>query len=518
MRGRISVTTPELQAEISPDRELPGRLSNHVLAVADAHRRLLFVGIVLLYLAGFNGQWKPEPDAALYLSIGRNIAEGLGYTYHGNPHQLAYPGLPWMWAGLFSLFGDHTLAAAHALMLALGLIALGLVYRLFVLHADRPTAVIVTFGVAISRMFYRYCFELRSDLPFLVGVLAFFCGCEAIFYARSSKGRRWYDWLLLVAGLLVAIVMRPTMWALLLAIALTSLLMLLRGNWRRGAMLATVLAIGGIALFLLDPRRSSTGTGMDAYEQHVLQPSTGGTLFDKVLKVNLPGLINPAAAEALFGLDFGLPTGVPGLSLNTVPSIVALGLGVSLLRYRVLWGLFFITTSLMMLAVLPLARYFLPVLPLTVYAWWRLLVWINHRPNLRHANIAFTCLFLLAGATNLSKVAGWMWSQHQRPLLVHYRDGRFADVPKMAHEIEQRVGADEVVVCPTRMGRIISFYSRRRVVDVTEFHAWNQPSLVGYVLVSSDPSILQYQIDMPLHEQQPVVSVGRWTLYRAMRP
>ena len=65
---------------------------------------------------------------------------------------------------------------------------------------------LLTFGVGISRLFYRYCFELLSDMPFLFGVMAFLVGFEAVFYRsdpvhpdRPAKVA-WYDWCCLLAG------------------------------------------------------------------------------------------------------------------------------------------------------------------------------------------------------------------------------------------------------------------------------------------------------------------------------
>ena len=80
------------------------------------------------------GQWRIEPDSALYLSIARNLAEGQGYTYHGQPHNLVYPGLPYLLAGTLKVFGTETLWPAHALMLAISFATLALVYRLMYLR------------------------------------------------------------------------------------------------------------------------------------------------------------------------------------------------------------------------------------------------------------------------------------------------------------------------------------------------------------------------------------------------
>ena len=96
----------------------PDKLLNWV----DVHRRKLLAALLVLYALGFNGQWRMEPDSALYLTIGRNLAEGRGYTYHGEHHHLAYPGLPWLFAANFKLFGAGTLLPAHALLLLCGLL------------------------------------------------------------------------------------------------------------------------------------------------------------------------------------------------------------------------------------------------------------------------------------------------------------------------------------------------------------------------------------------------------------
>src|SRR5687767_15127646 len=173
---------PEAGADVSRRPVAAERL----LAWVDRQRRVLFAVLLVSYLWGFNGQWRVEPDSALYLVIGRNLAEGDGLTYHGKPHNLAFPGLPALIAGTLKLFGTDNLVAAHAVMLLVALCALGLTYRLFLLHADRPTAVAVTLLLGFSRTFYRYAFELMSDMPFLLGVLAFLVGYESLVHRRKG--------------------------------------------------------------------------------------------------------------------------------------------------------------------------------------------------------------------------------------------------------------------------------------------------------------------------------------------
>ena len=75
--------------------------SSRLLAWADAHRWWLFGGVLLLYAVGFTGRWRVAPDTALYMELGRNVAAGRGFTYHGVHHNWYEPGLPYVVATSF---------------------------------------------------------------------------------------------------------------------------------------------------------------------------------------------------------------------------------------------------------------------------------------------------------------------------------------------------------------------------------------------------------------------------------
>lgn len=521
---------PVLLSSLRPDE----RLSDRLLAIADAYRKPIFIAIVVLYLLGFNGQWRPEPDAALYLSIGRNLAEGKGYSYHGEPHQLAYPGLPWLWAVVFKATPEHAVFVAHVLMLAMGFGCLALCYRLFYLHVGRAMAVWVTLGLAISRMFYRYVFELRSDVPFLLGVLAFLCGFEAVAYPRrlatsadatdatsapSVVRARWYDWLLMIGGLALAVIMRPTMWALLGAavFATVRLLFLRRARWALAAFV--VLAVVIIGFIRLDPRRANNAAQLGQYEQAVIEVASHGSEFvNLVFKVNIPGLFEPAASEAMFGLDMGV-------GLNTIGSIVAIGIGLSLFRYRFLWGMFYLLTVLMMIAVLPRDRYFLAVLPLVIYGWWQMLVWVERRLPPKWNRIAFLALLFLGSATNFPKVARWVFEQHQRPFLASYKRGEFTDFPKLGETMNLQVKNDAWVLTPPRTDRILTFYSDRNIVNPAEMGVTTMQVLAGldraYVLNPAADDVRQWLSGSglgvgPAIETLGTPQTGVWTLHKML--
>jgi hypothetical protein len=466
----------------------PAMLSDRVLAFADRHRGALFVVLLGFYLLGFNGKWRLEPDSALYLSIGRNLAEGYGYTYQGVRHHLAFPGPPYLFAAVFKIFPGESLVPHLLLMLAIGLATLGLTYRLFWLYADRPTAVLITFGVGISRLFYRYTFELLSDMPFLLGVMAFLAGYEAIFHRRRD-GRRvtWFDCVLFSGGLLVAVAMRPTMWALLAAAVLALLWSVVRGP-TRWPQLITCLAIvmAAVIFWKIDPRHS--GSSLGNYEDAVFNVkfSHFSTLLHDMVFDYAPRFFNGTLAQALFGARF-----LPGI--DAVIGIIVLALGISLFWHRPLWGLWFATTiGMMLVAVKPLDRYFLQVLPLLVFAWWSAIRWLNKTIPGRWGNRIFLALFVLGGTTNLLRDGEFIIEQRRPQFLNYYKEGRFASIDRLGRLLREQVGENDIVLAPPKQARIITFLSHRRTVEMTPENRVNPALQTVYVLEPLDEPVKQW--------------------------
>jgi hypothetical protein len=433
-------------------------LPQRILTLVDAHRRTLFAFLLFLYVIGFNGQWRVERDSALYLSVGRNLAEGRGYTYQGQPQRLVFPGLPLIFAGTFKVFGADRLWPALVLMLLMGFATLGLTYRLFLLHAGRPTAVLMTVGLGATRLFYRYCFELLSDLPFLLGVMAFLAGYEAIFGDRRRKAH-WSNWLLLFAGLLVAMATRPTMWALLLSIFVASAWLVIRSIRlesfsRMHVVLLVAVVAAAVAFPLFDLRREHAAR--PEYEDDLLRATSSHlpTLFKQAVTENIPQLCESTLAKALFGCPIG-----PGM--NTLAAILVICLGIWLLRYRVLWGLWVLTTIAMLLVFKPLDRYLLPVLPLLVFAWWRWLVWLHGRLPHQWADVVFLGLLVGGGATNLARLGQMVVEQRRVPFLAHYHEGRYVSLYEVAKLVRHHTGATDRILVGAKEARVIGYVSRR---------------------------------------------------------
>lgn len=449
-------------------------LSDRTLALAERHRYKLLVALVFIYLMAFNAQWRIEPDSALYLTIGRNLAEGHGYTYHEQRHHLAFPGLPLLFAANFKLFGTGTLVPSLVVMLLIGAATLALTYRLFLLYAGRPTAVLMTFGLGISRLFYRYCFELLSDMPFLLGVMAFLAGFEAVFHHRPHQGgedqtdrTRWFDWVLLVGGLIIAVAMRPSMWALLVAVVLA---LVWHAVGSRNGRLRAVLCIGaviaaGVVFWMVDPRRSGTAS-MGDYEDALFNVTAAhlGTVAHNLLP-NIGKLFEATLSQALFGARLG-----PGLSSLAGAAIILVS--ATMLLHRPLWFLWVLMTFVMLVvAIEPLDRYFLEVLPLMIFAWWSGIRWLNlrlARASPRWADWVFAFLFMLGGATNLMRIGEFVVEQRRPHFLNSYKEGRYASVNQVAKMVRQNVDQHACVLTTAKFSRTLTFLSHRDLLGPRE--------------------------------------------------
>ncbi len=439
----------------------------------DRWRKPLFVFVLVMYLIGFNGQWRMEPDSALYLSIGRNLAEGRGYTYHGRVDRLAYPGMPWVHAMFFKMFPSGTLVPVHVFMLGCAIATLALTYRLLLLHGPRADAVIVTYGIACCYTFCRYGYELRNDMPFLMGVMAFLVGYESLLARYVERvppagpaRTRWFDWIFLVDGFAIAVLMRPAMWALVATILLAVATTIFRRpiNAKRIALVLGVLLVvivTATAFFQLDPRRVQSAHRLDDYEGEFLvrvERNLPGVLKESLQNFGL--LTEKMAPEALFSFEFG-PV------LNSLVTSTMFILGLLLFRRRIMWGLWVAATLLMIIVVLPGDRYLLAILPLLIYGWWRGLVWLNHRiPTAKWANIIFLILLGTGYLPNSIRAVGKVVIEQRRtPFLRHYKEGRYEALPAFAQAIDENVEVHANLIATRKFSRILNFLTRRDTFD-----------------------------------------------------
>jgi len=497
-----------------------------VLDGVDRYRKWLLAMLVAFYVAGFNGQWRMEPDSALYLAIARNLAVGEGYTYHGRPNAIAYPGLPYVMAGIFKLMPAYhrkpeNLVPENLLMLGCALGVLGLTYRLIRLNAGRPTAVLVTCGLGITRTFYRYAFELMTDMPFLLGVMLILTGFEGLMVAERDANRRrkiaWVDGGMIICGIIIAVVMRPAWLVLIPVLGLAILVAAIQGkiSRRHAAVALALAAVAAVIFFATDPRRAAGKIRLDRYEDQFFNQFSAERRVDLAGNIleNARVMIEETAASAPFGLKFmtlpepGQPWRWytwPGVTGNVIAGSLILIGGIALLRRRGLWGMWIVATIVMMLLVLPHERYFLQALPLLIYGWWRVLVWVNRKLPGKLGNGVFAVLLLLGTTLNAGLCAHLVIEQREVPFFAHYKDGECAPFLRVAHVMRQILPQDVVVLAPQKTGRILSYLSRRTVSEENDLALdvnWPAAGRQVYVLnLGDDPDFADWLKKLGIEE------------------
>lgn len=478
-------SSQQAESNVLP-RSLEARtLVQGLLDLADRWRWWICALVVLFYLFGFTGQWKPESDSALYLSIGRSLALGHGYTYFGQPNHLAYAGLPWLIAATFRVFGLDNVAPILVIMWLLAWCTLAGVYTLFKLRMGRPTAVVVTAIVALSDAFFRYALEVRNDMPFIAGVMAVFVGYELIGWGRSaaregvggglgggeatslsidsmahSRARPITGWVLIVIGLAVATVMRPVIWALLPTLVLAVIFSPARRQLKWKYLLIALLGAVVIAIFLiLDPRRRGGSAVLGIYEDTVLDSLRSGQMFYRMFHLNLAAVLGPATTEALLGMRVG-PV------LDQIVAVTTIFLAVRLWRRQPLWALWVITTLLMMLAMLAIKRYYLPILPFLTLGAFEGIYWLNKKvPNRVLGNCICAGFLVVLVGSNAVRSVNYALQQHS--IYVWAKGDRGAEYTmahKLARIVDNHVPPEGVVLAPRGFGRVVGYLSSRRVL------------------------------------------------------
>ena len=457
-------------------------LSERLLSWVDRRRHWVFAALALLYALSITGRWRVAPDTALYMSLGRSLAEGDGFTYHGVRHNWYEPGLPWVIGVSFRLFGHDNYWPLTLFTLACGVLALSLAYRLFKLYAGRPTAVLLTALLALTETFYRYCFQVVTDMPFLAGLFAVLLGYERLMRPAGGgpgdgrtgppdptapagpadpAGRRsaWWAWALLFFGSMVMCAFRPTIITFLGALGVATAWHVLRGPGRlQHALVAAVVVAGVVAFRVSDPRRTSVADAAhrEATLKNLLTERLGWAVHRTFTRF-LPDMLSEQTPEAILGIELGA-------GVDQVFSVVAMGLGVALVTRRVLWGAWVAATLAQMAFWLPRERYFLPILPLLLIAFWQAALWLERRLKAPAGRFAFAGVVLLLFVPNLLQDGVFIAEQRWRGITAtDLRDPTARPLVEMGRLISEHVGEGDTVLAEA--SRELTYFSRRKVVE-----------------------------------------------------
>ena len=423
-----------------PEHDLP------LLHLVQRHRFGIFGYLILLYAAGFTTYLRISPDTAANLLTGQRLARGLGMDSPQGYGDHLVPGFPWLIAGFHWVFGSSSTTALLLFMLGVGLFGLWLVYRLFAAVADRPTAVLMVLWIGVNNALYSYALRPMSDLLFYDGLLLALWGWHLCFMSRgdwdaklgAARRPRWRRVAMIVAGVVVMAAMRSVVGIVVVA-------MLLDLGWRcvatrRWWRFAALWVAGLGVLFLIHAMQAGFTLDRTPDEALLIErlvdhfPAT----LDNALYHTGPKLINEHIAEALMGLD--LRSIAPGIG---VLALVSCGW---LLRANRLWGFIVVLFLIQWALVGTTPRYFIPTIPLLIFGWWRMALWLREHLGVWPGRVVFIILLCFPLLGSLAMSANTMIHQRSRPFYEHFRFGKYAPYIELADGMRETLPEDALII------------------------------------------------------------------------
>ena len=432
--------------------------------IAPSHKTVLLAlgAVAVIYLAGVTSSWWPTPDSAMYLALGRSMAQGEGFRSNGEFGPLIQPGFPWILATLYSLFGSG-FWAPNLFEALCGIASVCLIYLTLARLGGKTLALLAAVMTGLSHSFYLNSHEVLTDMP---GVAAFWAMAYAML--RAQKGA----WLWLApAALLAAILAFLRVPDMLAVFALAVAVAIDPAGGRRLTRLiraAVPLAAGGAALAVLYFWGRSLTAATLAYTP-ILQKGhfDVGVLANNLLKTLSDTMTGQRSwVIGLVGLALMLAGIVSRWRRGTRLSIVALLYCLTV--YCVTGGW----------AVEP--RYWLPVQGFAIYAMLQGLLWgvwqvCRWREKFASPKVFHTAALVLAAivvAFNIPQVAllatYYPYLSHigQSRYYDKIRDGDFRDLYPVADILKQRVGPGETVAVCGNTSKALHYLSGRRVVQL----------------------------------------------------
>ena len=206
----------------------------------------LLAAWAVLVLGQVTPSFDMNHDSAVYLTLGRSLAEGRGYTVEGRVCRLFPPLFPLM----LSTVSDparHDFRPEKLIVALTGLGAVLASYWLLAGRYDGLSLAVLSLLVAVLPPFVRYCGRVRSDVPFLFFASVFLAATDR--YWRRER-TSWPLALVAAAALAAAAMTRTAGLAFYVASAvwLARPSLWRRGRWKRAALCAVLLAAACLPL------------------------------------------------------------------------------------------------------------------------------------------------------------------------------------------------------------------------------------------------------------------------------
>lgn len=388
-------------------------------------RLTIAIGIVaigLAYLLSYSPHWFVGTDSALYLSLGRNLAEGKGYIYAGQPHTHVPPGLPALLAGL-EYIGVGSIAVFNAAMLLMGLLALAASYLLLKSTAGHAWAALLTLVLAFTQEWVQRSGELISDIPFALLVIT----ALSLLY-RTDARPRVVCWGLASIFLIAACWVRVHGFPIAAAAGLGTLISCWKQDrWKALGVPAALLIGCGISLIVFYSYYKSHVDPFASSYLHSVSQISGGKVLQTFLR-NLGELPNQLC-RLLTGQRMPLPVSI---LLFCLP--IAIAAARRVVRRETVGPLTIVFYLAAILPVIVRTRYLLPLAPLLmlylIEGWvWLLGLTPRIAPPARTRIILIALAVMLA--MNLALVGRLIYQKRQSDFATNQQKGAWAYLPPL---------------------------------------------------------------------------------------
>jgi hypothetical protein len=442
------------------------------------HRRHLAVAaacLALLYLAGVTGQWWPSQDSAVYLGLGRSLAEGQGYHFNGEVNTDFTPGLPLILAGL-SLIGGEGFWLPNLLMAICGIAALAISFlTLRRLTGDPVRSLAIALTTGVSYAFYSHSHIILTDMPFAL-VFWSVVGCAA----RAGAGG--VRWIAVAAGLsVVGVLLRGPGIVLLAPMALGLVLdrHIIQTKRRRIIAAATIaFAVVGVAGVLLALAHNAAPQ-TPHYVKLFMTPSG----FWGYLRRLCHGVLAmPSAWADVFTGQAGFwPAGIVFLALQAIGSVRFWSTGRKMIP--VIGVLYSVSLAICMSSFGMRSRYLAPIEPLMLLLALDGLCWcvrtigvaVGSSPRSAWylwAVLAFCGAGILCNLPRTGRNAFYYsycsYHSHPREYYQAIRGSRYADLAAMADILRRQCAPSSLVAASVDDIPILHFLSHRKILVLPE--------------------------------------------------
>ena len=480
----------------------PDARPSGAVGVLMQHRyALLAVVLTLLYCCGLNSLWRMHPDGALYLGLGRSLAQQGEYVFNHSPHTFVLPGFPVMLACVFRLFGENYLA----FNVMISLFGLGCVWGAYLLFREQsapaPLLWVCLIFVSFSRTLYYYSAQILADVPFtFFCLMALVCGLKML----RTGGRA--SWLWFGAGALLwlaATTIRP--FGPAAAMAFVAALWLRKDGikeWRSNAartlILAVLFACLAVPWVLRTARlQRELGPTVSYLGAFVVQRGVWRLACRFV-----PGVYNVihGLSDALFGTDVGFTFGLICWALIILGAARHVRKGDRLLGA---YALIYVPSTFLGGAG---RRHLLPVLPLLYYwlAAGAIIVgsWLGRRvrffaPERRRRVMGYVCIGLVL-LPNLLRIGKVIYT-NRSPRFYEVTDG---GEPAMYREaavwLTENVKDGGAVLVSE--DRYIHYLTRMRTLHLTRF---TRAEALAKLLERMKEEDVRYILSHPEHDHSP---------------